>query len=85
MSRKKQNNIVTSPDTEMHLIGAEVCSDTQTFLIQVRANIREEDVDAVLTNWLARVTTFPPTPMQLVEYINSKSAYGFKAELISNS
>lgn len=52
------------------------------------ANIKEDEVDAVISNWLPRIEAETAEPQDLlkdlVRYINSKSHFGFKAEIPSS-
>lgn len=76
-----KSNIVTEPDKSLN-------SFTITFNVGKRkvefiilANIKETEMEPVLENWFARTEDY--TAISLVNYINSKSHYGFKATLNS--
>lgn len=76
---EKQNNIVTGPSEDMHdiVIGVKIKGETKEFTFI--ANIGESDIDAVFHNWIMRTKEY--TTQSLVDYINSKSAHGFYAEV----
>lgn len=76
--------IVSSPSEKMIEHYAVIDDGKKGIEIRVMANIKKDELFPVVQNWLARVK-YPlvefVTPQSLVDYINSKSAYGFKAEL----
>lgn len=69
-------NIVSSPMDGMKETTVTINGSLATFM----TNVKFDELDAVMDNWEARTDEY--TVESLVDYINSKSHYGFKAELI---
>lgn len=84
---KKQKAVAGTPDDNMNRITIRLKIDGKPVELTFLANIREDEVDAVITNWLPRIEAETAEPedllKDLVRYINSKSHYGFKAKIPS--
>ena len=76
-----KSNIVTEPDKKLNSFTVKFNVGTRKVEFVILANIKEPEIYAVLDNWFARTENY--TADSLVNYINSKSHYGFKATLNS--
>lgn len=75
----QQKNVVSSPMGGMQQLRIELWIDERKTEFIFWTNIKEDEIGAVIENWQARYDEL--TVETLVEYINSKSHYGFKASL----
>lgn len=73
----QQKNIVSSPVDGMQQLRIELWIDEKKTEFIFWTNIKEDEIGAVIDNWQARYDEL--TVETLIEYINSKSHYGFKA------
>ena len=75
-------NIVTSPNEKINSLSINFNigkgKKMKKVSFDISTNIKEDEMGAVLDNWFARTDEY--TKESLVEYINSKSHYGFKAK-----
>jgi len=75
-------NIVTAPsekmnDLELSFKISYKTGKEETLVFNIRTNIKPDDMEVVMENWLVRTEEY--TVESLVEYINSKSKFGFIA------
>ena len=75
----KQKNIVTSPDEQLNDLTVKFNLNDKPFKFDILTNIKENEIGPVLENWAARTGKY--TVQSFVDYINSKSHYGFKAKV----
>lgn len=75
----KQKNIVSYPDDKMNDMCIAFNLDGKQISFNILTNVKDDEMYPVLDNWLARTNKY--TDKSLVDYINSKSKYGFKAKL----
>lgn len=75
-----QKNIVSAPSEESHnfIIGIMIKGELKE--LRFISNIQVDETEAVIQNWIPRTQEY--TSQSLVDYINSKSAYGFHAEVL---
>lgn len=72
-------NIVTEPTSKMNSFTIKFKVGKKSVKVDFFANIASDEIMAVFNNWTARTEEY--TSQSLVNYINSKSHYGFKATL----
>lgn len=77
-NQSRQRAVADAPDEKMHDIVVHILVGKEKRALAFRSNITQDSVNAVVTNWMFR--TEDHTADSLIEYINSKSHYGYKAE-----
>ena len=75
----RQKNIVTEPNKKLKDLNVSFLINGSPVSFDILTNVKQDEMEAVIINWIARTSKF--TAKSLVNYINTKNHYGFKAEL----
>ena len=76
----RQKNIVSGPADRLLDTTVQMNIGKKRVEWRFLTNVKKDEMDAVIQNWSTRTSTY--TLSSLVEYINSKSDYGFEARLL---
>lgn len=72
-------NRVTEPNKKLKAIDVSFLVGKKPVKFTILTNVKQDEMLAVMENWIARTNTY--SCKSLVNYINTKSQYGFKAEM----